>query len=99
MIRRISGVAEARFKPKTNYMAKQPNLTPEATEDEQNKEAAAKRMVLRLDEALNAWQVRSYGDAWDKWVETVLAGRANDAVAAFEAKKKLEKEWRETRRV
>jgi len=62
------------------------------------KVAAAEKVIVRLDEALDAWQVKIYGDAWEKWVAVLLAARAKASVAAYQSKQQLAREAREKRR-
>jgi len=62
------------------------------------KVAAAEKVITRLDEALDAWQVKIYGGAWEKWVAVLLAARAKASVAAYQSKQQLAREAREKRR-
>jgi hypothetical protein len=66
--------------------------------EELSQVAAAEHLLERLDQALDAWQVKVYGNAWEKWVAVLLAARAKDAVADFEANEELKKEARQKRR-
>ena len=62
------------------------------------KVTAAERMVERLDEALDAWQVKIYGDAWEKWVAVLLAARAKASALERENRHQLAKTARQKRR-
>ena len=62
------------------------------------KVSAAEQMVERLDEALDAWQVKIYGDAWEKWVAVLLAARAKASALEREKRHLLAREVREKRR-
>ena len=98
---------EAKVKAKQEEEQKQREAAAKQIEiDRQNiqarlgpeKVAAAEKVVTRLDEALDAWQVKIYGGAWEKWVAVLLAARAKASVAAYQSKQQLAREAREKRR-
>jgi hypothetical protein len=103
----IDATREARRKANEKEDAQQRKAAAKVAEEERQalrkrlgpqKVAAVEKVVARFGAAIDAWQVRLYGDAWEKWMAVVLANRAKASLAKHQAQQQAAEEEREKRR-